>query len=365
MSTYVDVPSVKSAAHSQIQHTTTTPLFLATPAPLHSLALNQISPTSQFEYCPSFTEHESNDALKQWLEAMNERQESHGLDTLSTYGNIHTLSYREDKHVDHANSLGGYYMTPETSTCSFLEHGKHIDGPSPSDTAPVVNTSHKPKVPGNKEDATRGIAPQQALSAERFQIASSTEMDFINPSSKPENFEGGSLRSLSDHFLVVPEAAVVRSNKSVEKQLETVMEAVSAAGFDNLDSFITAYYCATLSGTSPLATQQRLSRQRRLPRVLADVFEASVQWKSSEQQALHEEFARIAQLLLAAEITQSHGVVKSGISHLLAQQRSAAGHDITDQILVDIVQLIQNEVSLNVRKHCGQNTASKLVANSK
>lgn len=124
------------------------------------------------------------------------------------------------------------------------------------------------------------------------------------------------------------------------------MKEANAVGFDNLDNLFVAYYCASFSGTSPLATQQRLSRQRRLPNVLAEVLKSSERWTQSERQSFHEEIQRAGQALARSETSAVRGIVRLGIGHLLIQHQPAHGPLRTEQVLDDMEELLRNEVAL-------------------
>ncbi|KAK1624745.1 hypothetical protein BDP81DRAFT_437325 [Colletotrichum phormii] len=92
-------------------------------------------------------------------------------------------------------------------------------------------------------------------------------------------------------------------NKSapLEERLESVMEQARATGFGSFDELVMAYYGEQLGESSPLANEQRLSRNRRLPRVVSDVFHRASEWSVWERRGFYEELLKIAETMLTSE----------------------------------------------------------------
>ncbi|KAJ5186318.1 hypothetical protein N7449_011082 [Penicillium cf. viridicatum] len=64
---------------------------------------------------------------------------------------------------------------------------------------------------------------------------------------------------------------------SMDERLDSLLERAEHAGFENFDSLVTAYYSSNFSESSPLFIEQSLSRERRLPRVLWELYRSSAQ----------------------------------------------------------------------------------------
>lgn len=90
---------------------------------------------------------------------------------------------------------------------------------------------------------------------------------------------------------------------SIDERLEWMLECGEAAGFDSFDCLATAYYGSTslAASSSYLAGEQHLSRSRRLPKLLADLFAAAQSWNAREQRGFHDEVLKTAEAILAAE----------------------------------------------------------------
>jgi hypothetical protein len=140
----------------------------------------------------------------------------------------------------------------------------------------------------------------------------------------------------------VPHSAT--ENGSLDERIESVMEKVQEAGFESFDALVSAYYCGTFGEASPLANEQRLSRNRRLPKVIDDVFRATKQWSSWERRGFQEEILKTAESMLKSEAAGAHVPLMSKITPLLDS------HDTTNpaasaETLVELKRSIQDEVS--------------------
>ncbi|KAK3328124.1 hypothetical protein B0T19DRAFT_423750 [Cercophora scortea] len=124
-----------------------------------------------------------------------------------------------------------------------------------------------------------------------------------------------------------PHPRSLARDASLDERFESVMERVEAAGFDNFDELATAYYSERFPEPSPLAIEQRLSRNRRLPKLFASVFEASQGWTAWERRGFLEEVLKTAETMLIAEGrgAQSRGLEGSIVNALLQTTGVAAG----------------------------------------
>ncbi|KAJ5133213.1 hypothetical protein N7526_004578 [Penicillium atrosanguineum] len=105
----------------------------------------------------------------------------------------------------------------------------------------------------------------------------------------------------SDSSYSPPDSVVSAKQISLNDRLECVMERVIDSGFENFDVLVTAYYNGIFAESSPLAYEQRLSRTRRLPKVIADVCHAADQWDSWERRGLQEEIVKTTENFLSSE----------------------------------------------------------------
>lgn len=138
-------------------------------------------------------------------------------------------------------------------------------------------------------------------------------------------------------------------NASLNDRLESIMENVQAAGFDSFDALVSAYYCDTFGETSSLANEQRLSRNRRLPKVIDDVFRATKEWSSWERRGFQEEILKTAESMLISEGAGARSSLMTKIAPLL-ESHDATSPVATAEALVNLKRSIQDEVSKSVIK---------------
>ncbi|KAH8800370.1 hypothetical protein F5884DRAFT_757978 [Xylogone sp. PMI_703] len=133
-----------------------------------------------------------------------------------------------------------------------------------------------------------------------------------------------------------------KPNKLGER-VEYLVECARSAGFDSFDALVTAYYTAGFGESSSLTNEQRLSRSRRLPRVVADVFNASSQWSDLERRGFHEEILKITESILGTECYTAGDILRAGIESFT----DAESHpDIIgmDKAILSIKMRVQSEL---------------------
>ncbi|KAK1997112.1 hypothetical protein LX36DRAFT_87248 [Colletotrichum falcatum] len=97
-----------------------------------------------------------------------------------------------------------------------------------------------------------------------------------------------------------------------------LMEQAAAAGFETLDEAVAAYYTETFEDVPALYQEQRLSRNRRLPRLLNTLQSAARGWSEWERRGFQEQMTMGAEELLVQELNafvrrqQRPGGISSG-----------------------------------------------------
>ncbi|KAG7289995.1 hypothetical protein NEMBOFW57_006374 [Staphylotrichum longicolle] len=99
---------------------------------------------------------------------------------------------------------------------------------------------------------------------------------------------------------------------SLDERLTTILAHLHQVGFDSFDALAAAYYSSSLPEPSRLASEQRLSRNRRLPRVMAEIFRAAAGWSTWERAGVNQEVIRAAECLLVEEGAAARGMVVEG-----------------------------------------------------
>lgn len=90
-------------------------------------------------------------------------------------------------------------------------------------------------------------------------------------------------------------------NASIEEKIEFVLSCVEQVSFDSLESFITTFYAYDFEDASSLAFEQRISRNRRLPLVMAELRKLSVSWTRWESSGYENEVLRTAEEICGTE----------------------------------------------------------------
>ena len=141
-----------------------------------------------------------------------------------------------------------------------------------------------------------------------------------------------------------PMASLPSQQTSLEERFERIMEQVEAAGFESFDALVATYYSAPFGEASPLANEQRLSRNRRLPKVVSDVFQATRQWSGWERTGFYEEILRSTETMLISENVGARNSLLSKLAPLVEAQKMMNA-PITPDVVLAMKRIIQEEVS--------------------
>lgn len=136
-------------------------------------------------------------------------------------------------------------------------------------------------------------------------------------------------------------------NTSLDENLLFILECADSLGFDNFDSLVTTYYNERFYEPSPLASEQQLSRNRRLPKVLAEIFHAAGNWSDLEQRGLREEILSQTESMLILEGNGAFDTLQASMNHLLNAQIEVNSTSTTQTIL-SVKRTIRNQVLTNL-----------------
>lgn len=131
---------------------------------------------------------------------------------------------------------------------------------------------------------------------------------------------------------------------SLDERFACIMEQVEAAGFESFDSMATAYYTQTFGNSSPLADEQRLSRNRRLPQVISDVYGATNQWTDWERKGFQDEIMKTAESMLSNEGCGARSSLAANINALVEAQDNG-NLAAANEAMMAMKQTIQQEVN--------------------
>lgn len=146
-----------------------------------------------------------------------------------------------------------------------------------------------------------------------------------------------------NHKAPTQPASLPTKRPTLDERMESVMERVETAGFDSFDSLATLYYKAKFGDSSSLAVEQRLSRNRRLPKLFADVFSAAQEWGAREQRPLFDEILRMSEGMLISEARGVHSTLHASIGGLA---RSAKDERTGKSAVPGLKRLMESNVSV-------------------
>lgn len=96
-------------------------------------------------------------------------------------------------------------------------------------------------------------------------------------------------------------ASVNSKDPSLHSRFSYVLDCAKAVGFESFDALVSIYYTANFEDSSSLSSEQRLSRMRRLPGVIAAIRDSSEGWTQWERQGYQDEILQSAESILGAE----------------------------------------------------------------
>ncbi|CAI4215848.1 unnamed protein product [Parascedosporium putredinis] len=94
----------------------------------------------------------------------------------------------------------------------------------------------------------------------------------------------------------------VNVTSPVQDRILYIIDQVAAMGFDSLEEVVEIYYTKTFESTSPLHQHQRLSRNRRLPRLVGSLHTAAKNWDNWERRGFREQITLGAEEIFAEEM---------------------------------------------------------------
>lgn len=121
------------------------------------------------------------------------------------------------------------------------------------------------------------------------------------------------------------EAPRLTSNSAgtdMDERVGSIITYLQTMGFENFDELVRTYYGQHFGESSFLCNEQRLSRNRRLPSVIASVFCAATEWTTWERRGFHEEILKATEAMLISESLEAQVDLQTRASHVLEAHRS-------------------------------------------
>ncbi|KAI0454916.1 hypothetical protein F5B21DRAFT_224027 [Xylaria acuta] len=98
-----------------------------------------------------------------------------------------------------------------------------------------------------------------------------------------------------------PENISPNTHASLEEQFEYVLSCAQRAGFDSFDTMALHYYTRNFNPVSTIALEQHLSRDRRLPELLAELRKQSTNWSEWQRRGYQGETLKAAEEICTME----------------------------------------------------------------
>lgn len=143
----------------------------------------------------------------------------------------------------------------------------------------------------------------------------------------------------------------------IDERVSSILAYMKTMGFENFDQFASTYYCHHFRDTSLICNEQRLSRNRRLPTVLASVCDNATKWSSWERRGFQEEILKATEAMLLSECRESHtdletGAVRALVASPYTQQPIASIFSPLKKCIVNQVSNPKGEEMEIMKKDC-------------
>ncbi|KFA65626.1 hypothetical protein S40285_05346 [Stachybotrys chlorohalonatus IBT 40285] len=237
------------------------------------------------------------------------------------------------------NAFSGLYAHSDASLANSMSHTEQPNG-QPNNFTPATSVAglEFPFEAGGVDVWKTKPLDSSSLGHPMHHDASSTDMAFT------ASIPGTGVSNMSTGHETTPQLAP-HQEKTLDQRFERIMEQVEAAGFENFDALVTTYYKAKFDDVSPLANEQRLSRNRRLPKVVSEIFQAASSWTPWERNGFHEELLKSTESMLTSEGASARGNLMAKMGPIVNAQE-ALGTQSTAEALLSMKHLVQNEVRL-------------------
>jgi hypothetical protein len=231
-----------------------------------------------------------------------------------------------------------FELLPRNS-CTYLTNYSVHDMTASAATDPIQLTSNIwMQAPSTRPTIPESSGSLGSTDSSKQQTSTSTETTTSASSLSPEDDD--------ERATQVPDA-----DASMEDRIGYVISCAKQVGFDSLDSLVSAYYTRPFAEVSSLSGEQRISRHRRLPQVLAQLRQQITTWTQWERTGFEDEILRTAEDICAAECGRFVGGDESP-EQLSAPAPTASSQAATRRMIQDEVScvLLDNVIRYSARK---------------
>lgn len=142
-----------------------------------------------------------------------------------------------------------------------------------------------------------------------------------------------------------PLSHIAASNGTLDDKFEFLLECTQAIGSDNFDALAITYYTGKFGSSTPLANEQRLSRNRGLPKLIGEVHNAAREWSDWERRGFYEEVLRTTELVLVGEVERGRASLRdvAGSNGAGAAWNGTSGPG--EAVVAGMKRVVEDEVS--------------------
>jgi hypothetical protein len=155
---------------------------------------------------------------------------------------------------------------------------------------------------------------QQVPWTETDDVGPGEQQDGQSSISMPQN--AGSAMPISCNE-APPRVTNDSADMNMTERVGCILKYIENMGFENFDELVHTYYGQQFGEESFLCNEQRLSRNRRLPGVIASVFCAATGWSTWERRGFHEEILKATETMLISESLEAGSDLQTSAARVL------------------------------------------------
>lgn len=149
-------------------------------------------------------------------------------------------------------------------------------------------------------------------------VQSSDQQDGTPSFTTPHNADTATSISCDENFHLVYDPV----DMNVDERVGSIMRYLETMGFETFDDLVRTYYGQHFGEESFLCHEQRLSRNRRLPGVIASLICAATNWTPWERRGFQEEIQKATEAMLISESAEAHIDLQNRVACILETYKS-------------------------------------------
>ncbi|KAI0108989.1 hypothetical protein GGR51DRAFT_513973 [Nemania sp. FL0031] len=180
---------------------------------------------------------------------------------------------------------------------------------------PVTNRTNNPYVPVEEGRVTNfqgfGGSPRVSPWGHKVELNTTTDASTPPIAARHTNIpqpilyqDGTTAEPMMPTLTQWPENTFPNPQATLEEKFEYVLSCAQRVGFDSFDTLSYHYYTRNFNPASALALDQRMSRNRRVPELLAELRRQAATWSTWQRRGYEDEMLRAAQEICIMEFNE-------------------------------------------------------------